>query len=159
MSEKKAKPGIRGSRRNFMKGAAAAAVGGATLAMPSVSRAQTATFKFQSTWPAKDIFHEYAADFVTRVNALGGGRLKLDLLPAGAVVGALQMQDAVHTGALDGGHGVAAYWYGKHKAFSLFGTPPAFGWDANTMLGWIHYGGGEKLYNELVQDILKLNLV
>lgn len=159
MSEKKAKPGIRGSRRNFMKGAAAAAVGGATLAMPNVSRAQTATFKFQSTWPAKDIFHEYAADFVTRVNALGGGRLKLDLLPAGAVVGALQMQDAVHTGALDGGHGVAAYWYGKHKAFSLFGTPPAFGWDANTMLGWIHYGGGEKLYNELVQDVLKLNLV
>lgn len=159
MSEKKAKPGLRGSRRNFMTGAAAAAVGGATLAMPNVSRAQTATFKFQSTWPAKDIFHEYAADFVSRVNALGGGRLKLDLLPAGAVVGALQMQDAVHTGALDGGHGVCAYWYGKHKAYSLFGTPPAFGWDANTMLGWIHYGGGETLYNELVQNILKLNLV
>jgi len=54
---------------------------------------------------------------------------------------------------------VCAYWYGKHKAYSLFGTPPSFGWDAHGMLGWFYYGGGEALYKELVHDILKLNLV
>jgi TRAP-type mannitol/chloroaromatic compound transport system substrate-binding protein len=114
---------------------------------------------FQSTWPARDIFHEFAADFVRIVNEMSGGRLKVNLLPAGAVVGALQMQDAVISGALDGGHGVCAYWYGKHKAYSLFGTPPPFGWDAHQFLAWQKYGGGNELYNELMHDILKLDLV
>nr|MDQ3398568.1 TRAP transporter substrate-binding protein [Deinococcota bacterium] len=98
-------------------------------------------------------------DYARRVNEMAGGRLELEVLPAGAVVGALQMQDAVNTGILDGGHGVTAYWYGKHKAYSLFGTPPSFGWQANHMLGWMKYGGGQELYDELVNDVLNLNLV
>jgi TRAP-type mannitol/chloroaromatic compound transport system substrate-binding protein len=149
------------SRRDFLAGAAVAAAGAsATIATPQLVRAQdTILFKFQSTWPAKDIFHEYAADYVAKVNGMAGGRLKLDLLPAGAVAKAFEVQDAVISGTLDGGHGVTAYWYGKHKAYSLFGTPPAFGWRANQLLGWIKYGGGQELYNELVHDILKLDLV
>jgi TRAP-type mannitol/chloroaromatic compound transport system substrate-binding protein len=149
------------SRRAFLKtGATAAAAGAATLAMPNVARAQEAVvFKFQSTWPAKDIFHEFAVDFVTRVNDMGGGRLKIELLAAGAVAKALEVHDAVLAGTLDGGHGVTAYWYGKHKAYSLFGTPPAWGWRANQMIGWMKYGGGQELYDELVQQILGLNLV
>jgi TRAP-type mannitol/chloroaromatic compound transport system substrate-binding protein len=83
----------------------------------------------------------------------------MDVLPAGAVVPAFQMQDAVHAGILDAGHGVCAYWYGKHKAFSLFGTPPSYGWDAHSLIAWFYYGGGEALYNELINDILKLNVV
>ena len=150
-----------GSRREFLRsGAVAAATGAATLAMPNVARAQDAvTFKFQSTWPAKDIFHEYAADFVSRVNEMAGGKLKLELLAAGSVAKAFEVQDAVLAGTLDGGHGVCAYWYGKHKAYSLFGTPPAWGWRANQMLGWVKYGGGQALYDELVQQVLGLNLV
>lgn len=149
------------SRRDFLKGGVvAAAAGAATLAMPNVARAQDAvTFKFQSTWPAKDIFHEFAADFVSRVNEMAGGRLKLELLAAGSVAKAFEVQDAVLAGTLDGGHGVTAYWYGKHKAFSLFGTPPAWGWRANQMLGWMKYGGGQALYDELVQQVLGLDLV
>ncbi|MFN0042096.1 MAG: TRAP transporter substrate-binding protein [Alphaproteobacteria bacterium] len=147
------------SRRKFLMGAAAASAAAATIGFPSVSRAQTVTFKFQSTWPAKDIFHEFAADYVKRVNDMAGGRLKFDLLTAGAVVPAFQLQDAVSSGALDGGHGVTAYWYGKNKAFSLFGTAPAFGWDANQFLGWFNYGGGQALYNELLNDIVKVNVV
>jgi TRAP-type mannitol/chloroaromatic compound transport system substrate-binding protein len=149
------------SRRSFLKtGATAAAASAATLAMPNVVRAQEATvFKFQSTWPAKDIFHEYAQDFVNRVNEMGGGRLKIELLSAGAVAKALEVHDAVLSGTLDGGHGVTAYWYGKHKAYSLFGTPPAWGWRANQMIGWMKYGGGQALYDELVQQVLGLNLV
>ncbi len=147
------------TRRKFIAGAAGAA-GVAGLAFPMISKAQAPiTLRFQSTWPAKDIFHEYAQDYVKRVNDMAGGRLKLDLLPAGAVVGALQMQDAVNSGALDGGHGVCAYWYGKNKAYSLFGTAPAFGWEPNDLLAWFYYGGGEALYEELTNGILKLNLV
>src|SRR4051794_5778700 len=149
------------SRRSFLTGAVAAVAGTAAagLSMPNIARAQTVTMRFQSTWPSRDIFHEFAQDYVNTVNSLSGGKLKLELLPAGAVVGALQLQDAIIAGALDGGHGVAGYWYGKNKAFSLFATPPSFGWNANQMLGWIRYGGGQALYDELVQDVLKLNLV
>ncbi|MBP7338390.1 TRAP transporter substrate-binding protein [Niveispirillum sp.] len=149
------------SRRRFLAGVGGAAAGTAagTIATPNVSRAQTVNLRFQSTWPARDIFHEFAGDYARTVNALAGGRLRLDMLPSGAVVGPLQLQDAVASGGLDGGHGVTAYWYGKNPAFSLFGTPPALGWKANHMLGWIKYGGGQALYDELVQQVLKLNLV
>jgi TRAP-type mannitol/chloroaromatic compound transport system substrate-binding protein len=156
MSTDKATTSKSTTRRKFVL--AAGATGAAAIAMPQVSRAQTITWKYQSTWPTKDIFHEFAVDYAKKVNDMTGGRLRLDVLAAGAVVPAFQMSDAVHAGVLDGGHGVCAYWYGKHKAYSLFGTPPSWGWDAQSMLAWFYAGGGEALYNELVNDILKLNL-
>jgi TRAP-type mannitol/chloroaromatic compound transport system substrate-binding protein len=158
-TDTQAKPAA--SRRRFMTTAAVggAAVAAGTLAAPQVSRAQTVTWRFQSTWPQRDIFHEFAADYVNRVNTISGGRLRLELLAAGAVVGAFQLLDAVSAGTLDGGHGVSAYWFGKNKAFSLFGTAPPWFGDANQFLGWFYYGGGEALYNELITDILKVNVV
>jgi TRAP-type mannitol/chloroaromatic compound transport system substrate-binding protein len=143
-------------RRGLVK---AVAVGAAVLTAPSVSRAQTTSLRFQSTWPQRDIFHEFAQDYVNRVNRMAGGRLRLELLAAGAVVPAFQLLDAVSAGTLDGGHGVSAYWFGKNKAFSLFGTSPPWFGDANQLLGWYYYGGGEALYNELVGEILKVNVV
>jgi TRAP-type mannitol/chloroaromatic compound transport system substrate-binding protein len=155
MTEKTTAP----ARRGLLKAAAVGAVGTAVLATPNVSRAQTVVLRFQSTWPQRDIFHEFAQDYVTRVNGMAGGRLRLDLLAAGAVVGAFQLLDAVHAGTLDGGHGVPAYWFGKNKAFSLFGTSPPWFGDANQLLGWYHYGGGEALYTELLRDIARVNVV
>mgnify|MGYP002621332707 FL=1 len=147
------------SRRGFLTAGAATVVGGAVLSAPTVLRAQTQTWTMQSGWPSGDIFHEFAQDLVDKIHAMGGGRLRINLLPAGSVVGALELQDAISGGVLDGSHGVTAYWYGKSKAASLFGTPPAFGWNANQMLGWMKYGGGQELYDELVQDILGLDIV
>lgn len=147
------------SRRGFLTAGAATMVGGAVLATPAVLRAQTQSWTMQSGWPSGDIFHEFAQDLVDKIHEMAGGRLQINLLPAGAVVGALELQDAIAGGALDGSHGVTAYWYGKSKAASLFGTPPAFGWNANQMLGWMKYGGGQELYDELVQDILGLDIV
>jgi TRAP-type mannitol/chloroaromatic compound transport system substrate-binding protein len=157
MPNNKSSAGPKASRRKFLQVAGLGTA--ATVAMPQVSRAQTTTFKYQSTWPTKDIFHEFAQDYAKRVNDMTGGRLKMDVLAAGAVVPAFQMQDAVHAGILDAGHGVCAYWYGKNKAFSLFGTAPSFAWEANNFIGWMNYGGGYELYNDLVQNTLKLNLV
>ena len=152
----KAKP----TRRRFLTGAAGVGAGAvAAVAMPNVSRAQTVTLRMQGAWGAADIFNEMAQEYVTRVEAMAGGRLKIEYLVSGAVVRAFQVQDAVHNGVLDGGHQVTAYWYGKNKAASLFGTGPVFGANAAQILAWIHKGGGKELYNELVQDILGLNLV
>jgi len=155
------RPSQPASRRKFLlaAGAAGATAGAATVAMPQVSRAQTTTWKYQSTWSTKDIFHEFAVDYAKRVNDMTGGRLKLEVLAAGAMVPAFQMADAVHSGILDAGHGVCAYSYGKHHAYALFGTPPSLGWDAHNFLAWFYRGGGEALYRELVNDTLKLNLV
>jgi TRAP-type mannitol/chloroaromatic compound transport system substrate-binding protein len=114
--------------------------------------------KMQSTWPTKDIFHEIFIDWGKKVEEMSGGRLKIDILPAGAVVPPFQLIEAVHQGTLDGGHGVPAYWFGRHPAASLFGTGPSFGLDAEGLLGWVHHGGGEELYNELIQKILKLDV-
>jgi TRAP-type mannitol/chloroaromatic compound transport system substrate-binding protein len=146
------------SRRRFITGAAATTTAGAAaIAFPHIAKGQE-TWTMQAGWPTGDILWEYAQDLVAKINEMSGGRLNINLLPAGAVVGALELQDAVVGGALDGSHGVTAYWYGKNKAASLFGTPPAFGWNAHEFMGWMWYGGGQELYEELVQDILGLNL-
>jgi len=145
------------SRRKFFKAAAATgAVAAATLAMPSIAKAAT-TLKVQAAWGG-GIFLENAQAYVKRVNEMSGGKLKLDLLPVNSVVKTSQMQDAVHRGVLDGCHYVQAYWYSKAVYASLFGTGPCWGWSAQELLGWIHYGGGRELYNELMSN-LGLNLV
>ncbi len=141
------------SRRKFLKAGAAGAAGAATLGFPMVSRAQTVTLKMQGAWGAKDVFNDMAMEYVDRVNAMSGGRLKIDYLVAGSVVKPFQVQDAVHKGVLDGGHGVTVYWYGKSKVASLFGTGPVFGQDAHLGLAWIHRGGGKELYNELIEKL------
>jgi TRAP-type mannitol/chloroaromatic compound transport system substrate-binding protein len=145
-------------RRKFLAGAALST--GVAAGFPMVARAQQPiTLRWQSTWPAKDIFHEYALDYAKKVNEMSGGRLRIDVLPAGAVVRAFDLIDAVAKGTLDGGHGVSAYWYGKNSAFSLFGTGPAVGMDANNFLAWMAYGGGQALYDELVHNVLNLDVV
>jgi TRAP-type mannitol/chloroaromatic compound transport system substrate-binding protein len=147
-------------RRKFLKTAAATAGAAtvATLGFPMVSRAQTTVLKMQGAWGAKDIFNDYATDYVKRVNEMAGGRLKIQYLISGAVVKAFQVQDAVHKGVLDAGHQVSVYWYGKSKAASLFGSGPVFGQNAHMGLAWIYYGGGLDLYNELLA-VLGINTV
>jgi len=146
------------SRRTFLKTAAAGAAGAAALGFPMVSRAKTVTLKMQGSWGGKDIFNEYAEDYVKRVNDMAGGRLKINYLISGAVVKAFQVQDAVNKGVLDGAHSVSVYWYGKSKVASLFGTGPVFGQNAHQGLAWIYFGGGQQLYDELMKA-LKLNIV
>ncbi|MDI9329729.1 MAG: TRAP transporter substrate-binding protein [Alphaproteobacteria bacterium] len=138
------------ARRSMLKGAAIAA---GAMSAPMVSRAQTVSLRFQSTWPAKDIFHEYANDFSKRVNDMAAGRLKIEVLPAGAVVPAFQLLDAVNKGTLDGGHGVVAYHYGKNSALALWGSGPAFGMDPNMVLAWHNYGGGKALLEEIYASL------
>jgi TRAP-type mannitol/chloroaromatic compound transport system substrate-binding protein len=141
------------SRRNVLK-AAVAAGGAAALGFPNIVKAQgVTTMRFQSTWPQKDIFHEFALDFAKKVVDMTGGDLKIEVLPAGAVVPAFGLLDAVSKGTLDGGHGVLAYHYGKQNALALWGSGPAYGMDGNMLLSWHKYGGGKELLNKLYASI------
>jgi TRAP-type mannitol/chloroaromatic compound transport system substrate-binding protein len=145
------------TRRRFLKVAAASAA--ATVAAPTVVSAQgPISMRWQSTWPSKDIFHEYALDFAKKINDMTGGDLKIEVLPAGAVVPAFGLIDAVSKGVLDGGHGVLVYHYGKQTALALWGSGPGFGMDANMLLSWHKYGGGKELLAKLYAS-LGLNVV
>ena len=152
------------SRLDFLKKAAltAGTTVAAVVGLPIAKRAAAQSpivLKMQSTWPSKDIFHEIFEDWAKKVNEMVGGRLRIDVLPDKAVVPAFELIEAVSRGTLDGGHGVPAYWFGRNRAASLFGTGPSFGLDAEGLLAWIHYGGGQELYNELLQQVLRLNVV
>jgi len=148
--------GSKASRRYVLAAGLAAA---GTVAAPQVSRAQTQTWRFQSAWRSKDILNEFAQGYAKSVSDMTGGRLRIEMSPAGGLVPAIQMQEAVHAGILDGSHGSCSHWYNKHRAFALFGSPPPFGWDSQSMLGWFYQGGGAALYAELIRDIMKLNVV
>jgi TRAP-type mannitol/chloroaromatic compound transport system substrate-binding protein len=142
------------SRRAVLKGGAVAATGAATLGFPTIAKAQgPISMRWQSTWPQKDIFHEYALDYAKKVNDMTGGDLKIEVLPAGAVVPAFGLLDAVSKGTLDGGHGVLVYHYGKQQALALWGSSPAFGMDANMLLAWHKYGGGKELLQKIYNSI------
>lgn len=142
------------SRRKFLAGAAASVGGAATVGFPAIVKsAEPTSFRFQSTWPAKDIFHEYATDFAQKVNDMTGGELKIEVLPAGAVVPAFGLLEAVSKGTLDGGHGVLVYHYGKQNALALWGSGPAFGMDAQQLMAWHKYGGGKELLEKLYKSI------
>ena len=142
------------ARRKFLAGTAAAA-GAVVTGFPMIAKAQAGpiSMRWQSTWPAKDIFHEYALDFAKKVNDMTGGDLKIDVLPAGSVVPAFGLLEAVSKGTLDGGHGVLGYHYGKQNALALWNSGPAFGMDANMLLSWHKYGGGQELLAKLYASI------
>ena len=149
------------SRRKFIKTGLAATAGiaaGAIGAPAVVTAAAPKVLKMQTSWPSSDIWMDFAREYVERVERMSGGRLKIDLLPAGAVVGAFQVMDAVNDGVIDAAHTVPVYWYGKNKAASLFGTGPVFGGSATHMLAWFNVGGGKELYRELTQDMMGLNV-
>jgi TRAP-type mannitol/chloroaromatic compound transport system substrate-binding protein len=145
------------TRRKFLGGAAVAGV--ATMVAPTIVKAQgPIAMRFQSTWPSKDIFHEYALDYAKTVNDMTGGDLKIEVLPAGAVVPAFGLIDAVSKGTLDGGHGVLVYHYGKQNALALWGSGPGYAMDANMLLAWHRWGGGKELLAKLYSSI-GLNVV
>jgi TRAP-type mannitol/chloroaromatic compound transport system substrate-binding protein len=157
MSKVKSRTSQVTSRRKFLGGAAVATA--AAVTAPTVVSAQgPISMRFQSTWPTKDIFHEYALDYAKTVNDMTGGDLKIEVLPAGAVVPAFGLIDAVSKGTLDGGHGVLVYHYGKQNALALWGSGPGFAMDANMLLAWHRWGGGKELLAKLYAS-LGLNVV
>lgn len=152
MTKERAQAWDKRSRRRFLGEAAVAAA--AIVAAPSVVKAQgPVSMRWQSTWPSKDIFHEFALDFAKKIDEMTGGDLRIEVLPAGAVVPAFGLLDAVSQGTLDGGHGVLVYHYGKQTALALWGSGPGFAMDANMLLAWHKYGGGKELLAKLYDSI------
>ncbi|MGB7431740.1 MAG: TRAP transporter substrate-binding protein [Ahrensia sp.] len=124
-------------------------------ALVSAASAET-VIRVQSVLPntADEVF--MLEDFGKDVAALTNGSLTIEVLPAGAVVGARDVMDAVDAGLVEGGFAWTHYWGGKHPAANLFGAPIAgagVGLDNIAFLSWFQYGGGKELYDRLWDEM------
>jgi TRAP-type mannitol/chloroaromatic compound transport system substrate-binding protein len=116
-------------------------------------------WKVQSAWPPTSIVQDAAKLLVETIEKNSGGRLKLELLPAGAIVPAFEIQDAVNRGVLDAGHTTPGYIIGKLQAFIPLTHGPLYGMDFIDYYGWYWEGGGHELLQEAYQKHLKMNVV
>ena len=116
-------------------------------------------WKVQSAWPPTSIVQDAAKLLIETIEKNAGGRFKLELLPAGAIVPAFEIQDAVNRGVLDAGHTTPGYIIGKLRAFIPLTHGPLFGMDFIDYYGWYWEGGGHELLNEGYQKNLRMNVV
>jgi TRAP-type mannitol/chloroaromatic compound transport system substrate-binding protein len=149
-------------RKRAGKGMAAGLLAGLFLIVFAfgTAGAQTMNWKMQSTWPSGIFLHESAVELSKRIVEMSGGRLKIDMSPAGTIVPAFEVLDAVHRGTLQGAHGWAPYWVGKAPSLNLFASVAGgpFGMDNIDYVGWLFHGGGLQLYREIYTDVLKMKV-
>jgi TRAP-type mannitol/chloroaromatic compound transport system substrate-binding protein len=123
---------------------------------------QSARMRLQTAVPAAADEFKMLQVFARRVDAMTAGRLKIEVLPDGAVVGAFEILDAVDKGLVESGFAWTHYWSGKHPAAMLFGSPSGgsgLGMDQMAWVSWYLDGGGKELYRELFDQHLKVNAV
>jgi len=141
--------------------AGAAILGGGYHSPPGAAAQAPVTLKMQASWPAALTLYDNFTMFAQTVEKMSAGRIKIETLPAGAIVPAFEVLDATHKKVIDGAHTWAGYWTGKHKAGILFTGGPGgtFGMDYVDVLGWHYDGGGFELYQEYYKNVLKMNVV
>jgi TRAP-type mannitol/chloroaromatic compound transport system substrate-binding protein len=126
------------------------------------SAQQSFKMRLQTAVPAAADEFKMLQKFSQRVDAMTAGRLKIEVLPDGAVVGAFEILDAVDKGLVESGFAWTHYWSGKHPAAMLFGSPSGgsgLGMDQMAWVSWFLEGGGKELYRELFDEHLKVNVV
>ena len=139
--------------KKLKNGAAAIGVGAAMIA--SAATAET-VIRIQSVLGNSTDEVRMVESFAADVAALTDGSVKIEIFPAGAVVGPRDIMDAVDAGLVEGGFAWTHYWGGKHPAANLFGAPIAgagVGLDAMAFLSWFQYGGGKELYDRLWDEM------
>jgi TRAP-type mannitol/chloroaromatic compound transport system substrate-binding protein len=137
-------------RRSFLTGAAVAGVAAAasSLAKPAIAQGKR-ELKMVTTWPKNFPGLGTGAQRVAdSIGVLTDGQVTVKLFAAGELVPPFESFDAVSRGTADMYHGAEYYWQGKDKAFNFFAAVP-YGLTATEMNAWIHFGGGQELWDEL----------
>ena len=110
---------------------------------------ETVKWKLVTSWPKNfPGLGTGPEKFAKMVDELSGGRMQIKVYGAGQLVPALEVFDAVSRGTAEMGHSGAYYWKGKSPAAQFFTSVP-FGLNAQEMHGWIHYGGGMEIWQEI----------
>ncbi|HWB45335.1 MAG TPA: TRAP transporter substrate-binding protein [Hyphomicrobiaceae bacterium] len=142
--------------RNLM----AALLALALITPASVALAQQKV-RMQTAVPSASIYFELLKRYAERVDKMSNGRVKIEVLPDGAIVPAFEILDAVDKGIVEAGYAWTHYWSGKHPAAGIFSNPMAgsgAGLDQISHMAWLLEGGGMKLYERFYSDILKVNV-
>lgn len=138
-------------RRKFIKtaGVGAVAAGAAIAGAPAVHAQKKIRWKMVTTWPKNFPGLGTGANHLAKIiTDMSGGRLTVKVYGANELVPAFESFDAVSRGTAQMGHGAAYYWKGKSEAAQFFAAVP-FGLNAQEMGGWINYGGGQELWDEI----------
>lgn len=134
-------------RRTFLT-VGAAGVAASALAAPAIAQGKM-QWKMVTAWPKNLPGPGVAAQMLAdRITTLSGGRLEVKLFAAGEIVPGPGVFDAVSEGTAELFHAVPAYWGSKNKGILLFGSQP-FGLRADEQFGWMRWGGGQELYDEM----------
>ena len=136
-------------RRDILAGAGSLAAG-ATLSFPAPAIAQgIRQLKMVTDWPeGMPGLHTSAVRFAQTIGAATGGRIKIEVFPAGALVRPFETFDAVGAGVADMYHSFEGYFEKKSPAFHFFAAVP-FGFTADELFAWVQYGGGQELWDAL----------
>ena len=146
------------SRRHFLKKIKSdsltllkAGALGSTVAAPFVVRAESKQWQWKmvTTWPKNFPGLGTGAEKLAKsIEESSGGRIKVRVYGDKELVPAMGVFDAVSRGTAEMGHGASYYWQGKHEATSFFSAVP-FGLTATEMNGWLKYGGGQELWDQV----------
>ena len=136
-------------RRRDVLASAGSLAAGATLSFPAPAIAQgIRQLKMVTDWPEDTAQYASAVRFAETIGAATGGRIKIEVFPAGALVRPFETFDAVGAGVADMYHTYEDYFEKKSPAFNFFCDVP-FGFTADELFAWVHYGGGQELWDEL----------
>ncbi len=134
-------------RRDFIKGAALAGAG--AVFVPTILSAKKTRLKMATSWAANTpILQEGADYFAQTLKTLSNGDIDIKIYPAGTLVPALGVFDAVSAGQIDIYHSATYYWSGKNSAFNVYAGVP-FGMIDTEMNAWMRFGGGLELWRKL----------
>ena len=116
----------------------------------------------QSAVPAGDPHMQHMERLSSRIETMSAGRLKVEILPSGAVVPPKEVGDAVNKRVVDAGQFWTHYIIGKHPAAGLFSSPPGAagtGMDQTCLVSWYYWGEGQALHEEFYHDIVNLDVM
>ncbi len=149
-------------RRNVLAGTGVLA-SGAAAGFPAPALAQGGLkLKMVTDWPARSKGLQSSAERLAQaIHAASDGRIAIEVFPANTFVKALETFDAVSAGVADLYHSAEYYWEERSPAFTFFTTVP-FGFSADELFAWVHYGGGQELWDALsgqfnIKPLLCLN--
>ena len=137
-------------RRDFLKKAGVVAAS-ASFSPLMFANAQAATYRFGmvTSWPTSlDTIYGGALNTAKFLTEITDGDVEVEVFPAGAQVGGLEVYDAVSSGAYELGHTASYYYTSKDPAHGIFTALP-FGLSAQQQNAWLESGGGQALWDEL----------
>lgn len=121
---------------------------GLGLATPALAQT-TIEWKMVTTWPAGMTGPGVsAARLCDAIARLSGGRMRVRLFPAGGLVAAGEVFDAVSAGTAQMGHSSSAFWQDRMPAAVFFSAVP-FGLLPSEHVSWLEQGGGMALWERL----------